>query len=199
MNTSSTKSVITSISIDGLDQNMTKLSNELLEIKNMKENYLATKHQIQIILMIQWKLLQLLHQQNARQVPQCVRASAINMSHIQSKLQNWQLEAGNINQQCSNNQNSFTTANPFCNHIPTGLNQHDKNTDFPPTIRMIQQSINSLTSNSDIYWGNQLSSKVNGSFWIGLRNINFLPFQANHAKHDLLIEDVNEGDFDIFC
>jgi hypothetical protein len=47
--------------------------------------------------------------------------------------------------------------------------------------------------------GPQITTKKEGHFRIGLRNINSLPIYKKHSKNDFFIQDIEEGDFDVFC
>jgi hypothetical protein len=113
----------------------------------------------------------------------------------------WRNLLGQIQQQSptpSSNTNNIELS------IETNSNPHE-NLQNPQNIRnaaqiLIQQSINpTATTNNNNHWGHRLGQKLPGTFRVGLRNINSLPTYTRHSKNNLLIQNIEEGGFDVFC
>jgi hypothetical protein len=65
---------------------------------------------------------------------------------------------------------------------------------------LVQQSISTQArTNTNKGWGHKFHKKLEGHFRIGLCNINSLPIYKKHSKNDLLIQDIEDGEFDVFC
>jgi hypothetical protein len=73
-------------------------------------------------------------------------------------------------------------------------------TNSKQTPTFIQQSINpNVTITKNDIWGHCLPKKTDGILRIGVKNINSLPLSSTHNKNDLFINDIMEGEMDIFC
>jgi hypothetical protein len=112
------------------------------------------------------------------------------MSPIQSTLNSWR----NLTNIAQTKRRTETELN-FSENENQNQNQHENQEGLP---RLVQQHINE-TSNNNRRWGHELRNKEENHFRIGLRNINSIPTYSKHSKNELMIKDIIDGDFDVFC
>jgi hypothetical protein len=101
------------------------------------------------------------------------------MSLRQTSLKDWRTIAGDDRNQAT---------------LQTTISQTNTNGN-----ELTQQMINTTTQQiQDTYWGHALPPKLDGVFRIGFRNINSLPRINQHSKNDEFVNDILNGELDIF-
>jgi hypothetical protein len=116
------------------------------------------------------------------------------MSFKQSSLGSWRIPMTNT----ANNSQQTSSLNSKSTNLPSNQDSNQQQS-HKPTPHLVQQSFDSQKQHKDIYWGHQIPIKKEGTLRLGLRNVNSLPINKSHSKNAALINDINEGQFDILC
>jgi hypothetical protein len=132
------------------------------------------------------------------------------MSHRQATLDEWRRPVRQ--EQIASSQINNTLPRQRYLNTPTNYRTYDievqdQSNNSANTIRyncnqpiLLQQHINpTFNTISDKLWGHHMPQKMENTVRIGLRNINSLPLKSTHSKNDIFIQDIMNGQFDIFC